>query len=110
MEGLKSTEFGEETVSRMNQISDVDNWMMSIYSHKNRTTEEGNKTGWEGGVLKITNGDHEVWNHCHTENSSKVSRHSRERSKLDTEICESEAKSHIKMVKLPEERVQRSKV
>lgn len=53
MEGLKSTEPGEETVSRMNQISDVDNWMMSIYSHKNRTTEEGNKTGWEGGVLKM---------------------------------------------------------
>lgn len=31
-------------MSRINQISDKDNWVMSIYAHKNRNTEDGNRT------------------------------------------------------------------
>lgn len=83
-------------MSKINQISSLGNWMITIYSREKEALKKdtGVVQGW-GKAKDVTQMEiMRLWHHCHTKSSNKGGWHCGEGSEQETEICESEAKSH----------------
>ena len=84
-------------MSRINQISNLGNWMMSIYSHEKEALKKNTSVGATWRKLKVWH-RWRFWGSgitvCCTESNSRDGWPSGDRSERETEICESEAESH----------------